>query len=236
MSCCLIQACRALLSRPEYVLFEAAVRCLSIAQCALVLEQEPQFVPQARPCGRTVLKSRLRWSVTWWRGAAFCHHRPVDRWVLIGRIDRFPIVMLDHADSSGFIVWISPRANPDDRVVINRVLIGGRTGLLIGFVVACCLTTAWNVVVEVLRPRWNSMVIMHHSSWSWAGRLRSSSSSVVNQDRCLLPSWMTAFRTGIACRSETSHSRSTVPWDHQDESQRFPPSYRAFFNVSSSDI
>jgi hypothetical protein len=74
--------------------------------------------------------------------AAFCRRRPVDRWVLTGGIDRFPIAMPDHADSSDFVVRISLRANPDDRVVINGVPIGGRAGLSIGFVVACCLTTA----------------------------------------------------------------------------------------------
>jgi hypothetical protein len=40
--------------------------------------------------------------------------------------------MPDPADSKGFIVRISLRANPDDRVVINGVLIGGRAGLSIG--------------------------------------------------------------------------------------------------------
>jgi hypothetical protein len=64
MSCCPIQACRALLIGPEYILFEAVVRCLSIAQHAPVLEREPQFVPQVRPYGRTVLKSGMRWSAT----------------------------------------------------------------------------------------------------------------------------------------------------------------------------
>jgi phage head maturation protease len=44
--------------------------------------------------------------------------------------------MPDHADSSGFVVRISLRANPDDRVVINEVSIGGRAGLSIGFIVA----------------------------------------------------------------------------------------------------
>jgi hypothetical protein len=63
MSCCPVRACRALLIGTEYVLFEAAVRYLSIAQHALVLEREPQFVPQARPYSQTVLKSELRWSV-----------------------------------------------------------------------------------------------------------------------------------------------------------------------------
>jgi hypothetical protein len=64
MSCCPIQACRALLIGPEYILFGVAVRCLSIAQHAPVLEREPQFVPQAQPYGRTVLKSGLSWSAT----------------------------------------------------------------------------------------------------------------------------------------------------------------------------
>jgi hypothetical protein len=62
--------------------------------------------------------------------------------VLAGGIDRFPIAMPYHADSSGFIIQISLRANPDDWIVTNGVLIGGRVGLSIGFVVVGCLTTA----------------------------------------------------------------------------------------------
>jgi hypothetical protein len=50
--------------------------------------------------------------------------------------------MFDHADSSDFIIRISLRANPDDRVVIDEVLIDAHAGLSIGFVVADCLTVA----------------------------------------------------------------------------------------------
>jgi hypothetical protein len=46
--------------------------------------------------------------------AAFYRRRPVDRWVLAEEIDRFSIATPDHVDSSGFIVQISPRANPKD--------------------------------------------------------------------------------------------------------------------------
>jgi hypothetical protein len=46
--------------------------------------------------------------------------------------------MPDHVDSSGFVVWLLLRANPDDRVVIDGVSIGGRGGLSIGFVIAGC--------------------------------------------------------------------------------------------------
>jgi hypothetical protein len=132
MSCCPVRACRALLIEHKYVLFEATVCCLSIAQCALILKREPRFVLYARPCGRTVLKFRLRWSAT----------GGIDRWVLAGGIDLFPIVAPDHADSLGFVVRISLRANPDDRVVIDGVPIGGRARPLIGFIVAGCLTVA----------------------------------------------------------------------------------------------
>jgi hypothetical protein len=45
-------------------------------------------------------------------------------------------------DSSGFVVRISLRANPNDLVVIDGVPIGGRAGLSIRFVVAGCLTIA----------------------------------------------------------------------------------------------
>jgi hypothetical protein len=34
------------------------------------------------------------------------------------------------------------RANPDDRVGVDEVLIGGRIGPSIGFVIAGCLTAA----------------------------------------------------------------------------------------------
>jgi hypothetical protein len=176
MSCYPIRACRALLIGHEYVLFETAVCCLSIAQRTSVLERELRFVPQARPYDRTVLKSGLRWSATWWRGAAFYRHSPVDRWVLTRGIDCFPIATPDHADSLGFVVQISLRANPDDRVVIDGVPIGGRVGPSIGFVIASCLMTAWNVIVGFLRLRWNSklMVIVRRSFCSWAGCARSS--------------------------------------------------------------
>jgi hypothetical protein len=62
--------------------------------------------------------------------------------VLAGGIDRFLIVMPDHADSLGFVIRISLRVNPDDQVVINGVPIGGRAGLSIRFVVVGCLMTA----------------------------------------------------------------------------------------------
>jgi hypothetical protein len=107
------------------------VRCLLITQRTPVLEREPRFVPQVHPCGRTVLKSRLKWSTAWWRGPGFYHRISVDRWILAGGIDRFSI-----AYSSGFIVQISVRANPDDWVVIDEVPIGGRVGLSIRFFVA----------------------------------------------------------------------------------------------------
>jgi hypothetical protein len=45
----------------------------------------------------------------------------IDCWVLAGEIVRFTIAMPDHADSSGFIVRISLRANPDDQVVVDRI-------------------------------------------------------------------------------------------------------------------
>jgi hypothetical protein len=80
---------------------------------------------------------------------------PINHWVLTGGIDYFSIATCDHVNSLGFDVRISPRANPEDRVVVDRVLIGGHVGLSIGSVVAGCLTTALNVVVEFLRPRGN---------------------------------------------------------------------------------
>jgi hypothetical protein len=182
MSYCPIRASRALLIEPEYVLSKVVVCCLSIAQRAPVLEWEPWCIPQVRPYGRIMLKSGLRWSVTWWRGFTVCRRRLVHRWVLTRAIDHFPIATLDHVDSSGFVVRISPRANPKDRIVVDGVIIGSRVKLPIGFVIAGCLMAAWNMVIKFLRPRWNSelIVVMCCSSCSWAGCSRSSSSSVVN--------------------------------------------------------
>jgi hypothetical protein len=60
----------------------------------------------------------------------------VDRWVLVEGVDRFSIAMSDHADSSGFVVRISPRANSKDQVVGDGVLIGGHAERSIRFVVA----------------------------------------------------------------------------------------------------
>jgi hypothetical protein len=161
-------AYRALLIGPKYVFSEVVVRYLSIAQRAPVLERELWFVLYVRPCGRTTLKFGLRWSMTWWRGAAFCYLRHVDHWVLTGGIDCFSIATPDHVDSSGFVVRISLRANPDDRVVIDGVPISGHAGPSIEFIVAGCLTVIWHVVTEFLRPWWNSkpMVIVCHSSCS----------------------------------------------------------------------
>jgi hypothetical protein len=51
--------------------------------------------------------------------------------ILAGGIDRFSI-----AYSSGFIVRISVRTNPNDRVVIDEVLIGGRVRPSIKFFAA----------------------------------------------------------------------------------------------------
>jgi hypothetical protein len=72
--------------------------------------------------------------------------------------------MPDHADSLGFVVRITLRANSDDRIVINRVPIGGRVGPSIGFIVASCLTAASNTVAELLVSK--PMVIMRRSSYS----------------------------------------------------------------------
>jgi hypothetical protein len=62
----------------------------------------------------------------------------IDRWILAGGIDRFPIDTPDHADSLGFIVWISPRASSEDWVVIDGVPISSRARLSIRFVVVGC--------------------------------------------------------------------------------------------------
>jgi hypothetical protein len=50
--------------------------------------------------------------------------------------------MLDHGDYSGFVVRISPRGNLDDRVVIDGVLISGRAGPSIGYVIASYMIAA----------------------------------------------------------------------------------------------
>jgi hypothetical protein len=59
--------------------------------------------------------------------------------VLARGIYHFTIAMPYHANSSGFIVRISLRANPDDWVVIDGVSINGHARPSIGFVVADCL-------------------------------------------------------------------------------------------------
>jgi hypothetical protein len=191
-----------------------------------------------------MLKSRLRWSAIWLREAAFCHRGLIVRWALAGGIDRFLIATLDHADSLGFVVRISLRANPEDRVVVDGVSISGRVGPSIGSVVAGCLTTAWNVIAEFLRLRGNSkpIIVVRRAFCSWAGCSRSSSCTTFlivesgAQDCHHAPLWMTTFRTGTACPSGTSRRRSTMLWVHKDESQRFPPSWRASVDVVSSDI
>jgi hypothetical protein len=50
--------------------------------------------------------------------------------------------MVDHTDSLAFVVQISLKGNPDDRVVVNGVLIGGRAGPSIASIVTGCLTAA----------------------------------------------------------------------------------------------
>jgi hypothetical protein len=165
MSYCPVRASRAMLIRFEYILSVLVVCCLSIAQCAPILEQEPWFIPQVRPYSQTVLKFGLRCSATWWRGALFCHRKPVDRWVLARGIDHFSIFTPNHIDSSGFAVRISLRANPDDRVVIDKVSIGGRARPSMWFVITGCLIAAWNVVVsswglDRTQRRWSSCVAL----------------------------------------------------------------------------
>jgi hypothetical protein len=146
--------------------------CLLITQYTPVLEREPWFVPQVHRCDWTVLKSQLKWSTSWWRGVGFYRRRSVDHWILAGGIDRFSI-----AYSSGFIVQILVRANPDDWVVIDEVIIVGRVGPSIRSVVAVCLIDAWNVVTEFLRLWGNSksIVVVPHASCWWVGCSRFSS-------------------------------------------------------------
>jgi hypothetical protein len=126
------------------------VRCLSIAQRTPVWEREPWFVPQVWSCGRTMLKSWLRWSVTWYRRAAFCRRRLVDCWVLAEGIDCFLIATSDHVDSSGFVVWISLRTNPDNRLIIDGVPIDGHVWPWIRFVVWVEISgdVEWEIWVE----------------------------------------------------------------------------------------
>jgi hypothetical protein len=197
-----------------------------------------------------VLKSWLKWSTAWWRGAWFYCRRSVDHWILAGGIDRFSI-----AYSSGFIVRILVRANPNDWVVVDEVSIGGRVGSSIGSVIAGCLTAIWNVVAEFLRLRGNSkpIIIVRRASCSWAGCSRSSSCTTLlivepgAQDYRRAPLFLLLSRVlkiVAVRRCEWWHSelelhacrRSTMPWVHKDESQRFPPSWRASVDVWSSDI
>jgi hypothetical protein len=180
----------------------------------------------------------LKRSTAWWRWAKFYHRRSVDHWILAGGIDHW-----SNAYSSGFIVRILVRVNPDDRVVVDEVPIGGRIGPSIGFIVASCLTTAWNVAAEFLRLWGNSMsiVVMRRASCSWARCSRSSLCITLliiepcAQDRRHASLWMMIFRTGTACPSGISHRRSMIPWVHKDESQRFSPSWRVSVDVWSLD-
>jgi hypothetical protein len=148
------------------------------------------------------------------------------------------------AYSSDFIVQIWVRANPDDRVVVVEVSIGGRVGPSIETVVADCLTAAWNVVAEFLRL-WGNLkpiVIVRRASCSWSGCSRSLSCTTLlivesgAQDRRRAPLWMVTFWTWTTCQLGTSHCRFTILWVHKDESQRFPPTWRASIGVWSSDI
>jgi hypothetical protein len=132
-----------------------------------------------------VWKSRLEWSTAWWRGAVFYRRRYVDRWILAEGIDRFSI-----AYSSGFIVQISVRANPDDRIVVDEVPIDGRVGPSIRFFIASFsygrLKRGHRVLESgaqdrhraplfLLLSRVLKIVVTHHSSYCWVGCSRSSS-------------------------------------------------------------
>jgi hypothetical protein len=206
-------------------------RCLLITQCTPVLEHEPQFVPQVCPYGWTVLKSRLKWSTTWWRGAGFYPRRSLDCWILAGGIDRFSI-----AYSSGFIVQISVRANPHDRVVINEVPIGGHVGPSIRFFVATFshghLICGRRVLESSAQDCHRAPLFLLLSQVLKIIVVRCSSYS----DHRRVTLWMTMFRTTIAYPSGTSHRISTMPWVHKDESQRFPHTWCVSIDIQSLDI
>jgi hypothetical protein len=137
------------------------------------------------------------------------------------------------------------RANLNDRVVVDEVPIGGRVRPSIGSIIAGSLTSAQNMIAEFLRLWGNSkpIIVMRHAYCSWARCSRSSSCTTllivepgVQDHRRRVPLWMMTFWTGTACPSRTSHHRSTMPWVHKNESQRFPPSWRASVGVWLSDI
>jgi hypothetical protein len=187
----------------------------------------------------------LKWSTTWWRGVRFYHRRSIDCWVLARGVDRFSI-----AYSSGFIIRISVRANPDDWVVIDEVPIDGHVRPSIGSVVPGCLIAAWNVVAEFLRFWGNSkpIVVVRRAFCSWVMCSRSLSCTTLlivepgAQDHRRAPLWTMTFQTGTGCPSGASHRRSTMPWVHKDESQRsllpgvpLSTSGRQIFGVGSEE-
>jgi hypothetical protein len=138
--------------------------CLLITQRTSVLKREPQFVPHVHPCGRTVLKSQLKWITAWWRGVIFYHRRfgwwgshrwSPDRWSC-WTIDRIYRSWLpDHYLKRGCWVLAVLRELKADRHRALRFLF----------------------VSRVLK-----IIVVHHSSYYWDGCSRLFSCTAVNDD------------------------------------------------------
>jgi hypothetical protein len=160
MSCCPVWAGCAFLIGLEHVPVEVVVCFLWIAYRTPILDRESRFVPLVQPLAEPGMPRTSLWgqmlhrlnddvrpNCAEIRVEVACHstkrnhierHQSADCRVLAGGVGRFTFVVPDHVDSSDFLVRISPRANPKDRVVIDGVLIDGRVGLSIRSVVASC--------------------------------------------------------------------------------------------------
>jgi hypothetical protein len=159
-------------------------RCLLITQRTSVLEREPQFIPHVHPCGRTVLKSQLKWSTAWWRGARFYHRRSDDRVV----VDEVPIG--GHVGPSiGSIV--AGCLTTTWNVVAEFLRFWGNSKPI---AIVRCASCSWARCSRL--SSCTTLLIVE-----------------MDAQHCFrAPLWMTMFLTGTACPSETYHHRSTIPW------------------------
>jgi hypothetical protein len=134
------------------------------------------------------------------------------------------------------------RVNPDDRVVIDEVPIGGHVRPSIRSVVASCQTTVWNVVAEFLRLRGNSnpIVVVRRAFCSWVAQDRRHTPLFLLLSRMLKIVVVRHCERRCSEQELHAHRELLVVDSRRHEFIRMnlsasPPTWRASVDVWSSD-